>query len=104
MGLRVLDDQAKIKNEITVPVSNKYYFELWGASPVLIDFNNDGYLDIILQSDHYYPMDVSDPEIYKTKIYVLTFNKKINSNRLDWPTFLHDNRNTSIFIKDNPSR
>lgn len=100
LGVRILNSQANLKEEIIIPILGEYHFERWESYPILTDINNDKSIDIILQSNHDIPLDNNTLKPPKTRIYVLTFNTKNSSDHLDWPTYLHDNGNTSVFIKN----
>lgn len=36
---------------------------------------------------------------YKTHLYAISMNSEYKEERMDWPTFLHDNQHTAIYEK-----
>lgn len=93
-GILIYDKTGELVKEFIIPTFGEVDI---GTEPVLIDFNNDGYLDIIFKTSY---ISKSLIGAWKSHIFVFETGAIYNKFLMDWPMFQHDPQHTGCYDCD----
>ena len=93
-GFQIFDKEGNLEREIKMPTTGlaDFYY-----SPVLIDLDNDGKLDIVQLSEVLSEAANGYGYTWDTRIYAFTLDSQYNSETMEWPMFQHDPQHTGVY-------
>ncbi|MFH1506266.1 MAG: S8 family serine peptidase [archaeon] len=92
-GIQIFNSEGILENQIDIPTMGEVD-DYWGYASVITDFNQDGRVDIVLESLFLSVYRSSD--VWRTRLYALELGEQAAEH--DWPMFMHDAQRTSKFF------
>jgi hypothetical protein len=90
-GFLIYDKSGKLEKDMHKPTAGRAD-DYWGHDPILTDLDSDGIMDII-QMTLYLTYD----DEFNTKIYAFTTGSQFQSDKLEWPIYMHDPQRTGLY-------
>jgi len=90
-GVQIFSSSGELERDIALPTLGAVD-DFFGMPPILEDFNSDGILDIILQTDHL----LKDYSALNTRLYALSLGSPVSAE-LTWPQFMQNPQHTGRF-------
>jgi len=89
-GVQIFNKDGVLEKDIKIPTMGMV--DIYRSSPILTDFNNDGKVDIILQSSF---LNEKFEETFR--LYAVSLGSSYNPETMEWPMFQRDPQHTGSY-------